>query len=585
MARTERVRKPRMRQCVLGLGLAVSVVLAGCTALIEDGSGTESDAPAGSGGSGGGRPGEVPLDPETGLPANCGAQTDVPAPAPLLRLTNREYENSVRDLFPGLALPTAVLPADNFDEGFDTLSSAQAVSPSLIEALDKHAALVASNVVAQLPRVVPCSQNGSAEEARCGTEFLTQLLARAYRRPAAADELARAQQLFDSARTSWGFSKAVELSVRGVLKTPQFLYRLELGTAEPERPGSLRLTGHELASRLSYLFWDSIPDAELTRAASSGELDTDAGIELQARRMLDDPRTRTALATFHGQWLRFEKMRDLKKSSADYPKYRDATAAALRASAEQYVSYLFWQRGDFRSLFTDSKAFVNDELAWIYGLPPTGSSTLTLVDVDKTQRAGILTLAGLLAGFAHETSDAPVLRGVFVLDRLLCDSPPPPPKGVPPLQTESDAGGPMTTRQILEQTHVKAECLACHNAIDGIGFGFGHYDAVGAYRTQERGLRVDATSELKGTLDADGPFEGAIELAERLAESKQAQACVAQQLLRYSLGLSKTEVNACALTSTVQRFASSGLQFRELLLGYVTSAAFRRRPVIDTVTP
>jgi hypothetical protein len=471
------------------------------------------------------------------------------------------------------------------DEGFDTLSSAQAVSPSLIEALDKHAAAVGGAVVAQLPRVVPCSQKGAAEEARCGSEFLAQLLARAYRRPAASEELARAQQLFDTARTSWGFAKAVELSVRAVLKTPQFLYRLEVGAPDPETPGSLRLTDHELASRLSYLFWDSIPDAELTRAASSGELSTEAGIERQALRMLDDPRTRAAMSTFHGQWLRFEKMRDLKKSGADYPKFRDATASALRASAEQYVSYLFWERGDFQSLFTDTKAFVNDELSWIYGVAAPGSSALTLVDVDRTQRAGILTLAGLLAGFAHETSDAPVLRGVFVLDRLLCDSPPPPPKGVPPLQTESDAGGPMTTREIVEKTHVKAECVACHDAIDGIGFGFGHYDAVGAYRTHERGLVVNAKSEIRGTLDADGSFEGAVELAQRLARSKQAQACVAQQLLRYSLGLSKTEVDACALSSTVQRFSSSGLKFRELLLGYVTSAAFRRRQVIDAVQP
>lgn len=566
---------------MLEVGLAVGITLTGCTAMIEDGSGAAPVSPA-AGGSGGGRPAEVPLDPQTGLPSNCGEQTALPAPAPLLRLTNREYQNTVRDLFPELTVPAAVLPADNHDEGFDTLSSAQAVSPTLIEALDEHAAKVAAAVVAALPRVVPCSQNGAAQEAQCGAEFLSELLARAYRRPPASDELARAQQLFDAARTSWGFAKAVELSVRGVLKTPQFIYRLELGAKEPEQPGSLRLTGHELASRLSYLFWDSMPDAELTRAATSGELDSEAGVERQAARMLDDPRTRTALATFHSQWLRFEKMRDLKKSSADYPKFRDATAAALRASAEQYVSYLFWQRGDFRGLFTDTKAFVNDELAWIYGVPATGSTTLSLVDVDKTQRAGILTLAGLLAGFAHETSDAPVLRGVFVLDRLLCDSPPPPPKGVPPLQTEFEGGAAMTTREILEKTHVNSGCVGCHDAIDGVGFGFGHYDAVGAYRTHERGLVVNAASELKGTLDADGKFEGAVELAERLSQSKQAQACVAQQLLRYSLGLSKTELNACALSSTVQRFSASGLKFRELLLGYVTSAAFRRRQTIDT---
>ncbi|HMJ14808.1 MAG TPA: DUF1592 domain-containing protein, partial [Polyangiaceae bacterium] len=497
---------PQSWRRAFAIGIASSLVLMGCTAEIDT-SPAAGSAGDGSGGTGG-QPAEVPLDPQTGLPQNCDPNQELAAPAPLLRLTNREYQNSVRDLFPELSLPAAELPADNLDEGFDTLASAQALSPTLIEAYDKHAAAVAGAVSSQLARVLPCSQNGAAQEARCATEFLGKLLGRAYRRPPAADELARAQQLFDSARTSWGFAKAVELSVRGVLKTPQFLYRLETGTSDPERSSSLSLTGHEVASRLSYLFWDSMPDAELTRAAGAGELDTEAGIEQQAQRLLDDPRTRTALSTFHAQWLRFEKMRDLKKSSADYPKFREATAASLRASAEQYVSYLFWQRGDFRSFFTDTQAFVNDDLAWIYGLPPSGSATLALKEIDKTQRAGILTLAGLLAGFAHETSDAPVLRGVFVLDRLLCDSPPPPPKGVPPLQTEPGGGAPMTTREILEKTHVNSACVSCHDAIDGVGFGFGHYDAVGAYRTTERGQPVNASSELKGTLDADGKFTG-----------------------------------------------------------------------------
>lgn len=559
--------------------VSIALGIAGCSAVI-DGSGGLPSGTGGSGAGAGSDPSNSPLDPATGLPSACDPTQVLAAPAPLLRLTNLEYANSVRDLFPTLSIPAPNLPPDNHDEGFDTLASAQATSPALIEAFDAQAAAVSKLVAQNLAPILPCSQTAPVDEVKCGTQFIQALLPRAYRRAPTQDELTRVTQLFTTARTSWGFGKAIELLVRAVLNAPQFLYRIEIGSATPDRPDSTPLTGAELAARLSYLFWDAPPDAALAQAAASGELGTAAGVESQARRLLNDPRAHQALSVFTSQWLRFEKMNNLTKSQALFPSFTASTAASLRSAAATYVDYLLWQRGDFQSFFLDDHAFVNDDLAPLYGVPAPGSSKLTLVATDRTERAGILTLAGLLAGFAHETSDAPVLRGVFVLDRLLCDAPPPPPKGIPPLAADVPGAPAMTTRQKVEITHVTPACMGCHEAIDGIGFGFEHYDAIGRYRTLENGLPVDAKSELKNTLDADGPFDGAVELAQKLARSKQAQACVARQLYRYSLGLSKQQVNACTLASTVQRFASSGLDFRELLVGYVTSDAFRRRPII-----
>jgi hypothetical protein len=273
-------------------------------------------------------------------------------------------------------------------------------------------------------------------------------------------------------------------------------------------------------------------------------------------------------------------MATLVKSPTLFPHFDDAAASALRASADDYVDYLFWQRGTLASFFTDAKAFVNDVIAPIYGVAAPGSSDLVLVDVDPRQRAGILTHAGILAGFAHETTDAPVLRGVYVLDRFLCSSPPPPPKGVPQLAGEMPGDQPMTTRQRLEQTHVKPACAGCHTFIDGIGFGFSAYDAIGAYRTEEMGLPIDASGVLPASTDVAGPFEGAVELGQRLARSAEVQACVAQEWYRYALGLATSDVSFCAVRRVVERARPSGFDMRELLVALVQDDIFRRRSIV-----
>jgi hypothetical protein len=324
-----------------------------------------------------------------------------------------------------------------------------------------------------------------------------------------------------------------------------------------------------------------MPDEALLAAAASGSLDNAGGVEAEARRMLADSRARNSVATFHSQWLRFEKMDNLSKSDALFPDFDDRTAQSLRDSTARYLEHMFWEQGTLDALLTDTTAFVNDDLAPIYGVESPGTSELTLVDVNPEQRSGVLTQAGLMAGFAHETADAPVLRGVFVLSRLLCDAPKPPPQGIPPLTEGSVGDAPMTTRQRLELTHENAACASCHDSIDGIGFAFGNYDALGAWRETDNGLPVDAEGELTGTRDVDGTFVGAVALGSRLAESEQVQSCVAEQWYRYALGVAAQDVDACALRSTVETFRDSGNDLRELLIALVSSEAFRRRTIIS----
>lgn len=519
------------------------------------------------------------IDPKTGVPSRCGDNQVLAAPAPLLRLTNQEYLNTLRDLFPGVALPSLNLPSDNKDDGFDTMAIAQSASAPLVEAYFNYAGDVAVAAVSKVADFVPCAAEATSADS-CGQDFPKQFAEKAYRRPVTDSEHTRLAALFATAKQSFGLSKAIEVTIRGVLQSAAFLYRPEFGARDQVENGTTLLSPYEMASRLSYLFWDTLPHSGLLKAAESGELGTGEGVRAQAKRLLADPRAKAAVARYHSQWLRFEKLEGLKKSPTLFPNFSATTAGALRESTARYVDHLFWEKRSLGAWFTDDHAFVNDALAPLYGVASPGAE-LALVQVSSAQRAGILTQAGLLAGFAHETSGAPVLRGVFVLSRLLCSEPAPPPPNIPALTDPKPTDAPKTTRQHLEETHSGPACIGCHETIDGMGFGFEHYDAVGAYREQDNGLPVDATGVLKHTVDADGPFNGAVELGKKLGQSVQVQACVTKQWARYALGATLDDIDDCAIKQAIEQLQASGGDLQELLPALLASDAFRRRTVIE----
>jgi hypothetical protein len=238
------------------------------------------------------------------------------------------------------------------------------------------------------------------------------------------------------------------------------------------------------------------------------------------------------------------------------------------------VDYAFWTQDSLGTLLNDSHAFVNDSLAPIYGLPAPGSSDLQLVSLDPTQRAGVLTQAGLLAGLANTVNDSPVQRGLLILNSFLCAAPPPPPAGVNTTPPAFDPSMPTTTRQRMETQHALGSCAACHTQMDSIGFAFENYDALGQWRTQDSGLSVDASSNLAGT-DVDGTFVGAPALMQKLSQSEQVARCVSYQWLRYSLGLDKTQVDLAAAQAVADTFVATGGAFSELLVAIAKSDYFR----------
>jgi hypothetical protein len=498
--------------------------------------------------------------------------------SPLSRMTALQYNNTLRDLFAPLAVPAQDVPADIPVESFDNNAGVQTPSAALIEAYQASADAVAAAATGSAG-FLGCVAVDRAGEDACAAQFLGTFLPRAFRRPVTAAELSDFTGFYAATRTDGSdFTTAMTVTLSAVLQSPEFLYRVEIGTPIPGRSGAVALTPYEVASRLSYFLWNTMPDAVLLDAAASGALSTRDGVRAQAERMLNDAQARAAVANFHRQFLRLDTIAGLTKDSTLFPAFSDATVRSLKASTAQYVDDLFFSGGSFTALMTDDHAWVDDQLAAIYGVPSPGPG-LTRVQVDGTQRSGVLTQAGLMAAFAHATADSPVLRGVFVLRNVICEDLPPPPPGVNTSPPAASTGMAMTTRQAFASQHEQGSCASCHHTIDGIGFGFEHYDAIGAWRTEDSGLSVDATGWFTASYDPalSGTFDGAVELGQKLARSPIAQACLVKNWLHYALGVDHHGIDSKGLAPIVAAFQGAQLDMHTLVIAVATSDAFNTR--------
>ncbi len=514
-------------------------------------------------------------------PSNDEPTAPAYGPAPLARLSAFEYEQSIADLFPGLELPNVVLPIDATVSGFDNDSNSQSPTPLLIETYRSAAIAIASAAVGQLDAFLPCAPSTPDEELDCAATFIERFGRRVYRRPLTEVESAKLRELYALERAQDSFAASIQLLIEIFLQSPKFLYRLELGSGEAIQDSAVPLTSYEVATRLSYLLWGSPPDETLLDAAAAGALTDAASIETHARRLMADDRARVGVRNFYRQWLEYDALGELVKSEELFPEFNAEVARSMRQSLRAFVDHAVWEEGSLSALLLDSRAFVDDELAPLYGVDSPGGDGQTLVDLDPAERAGLLTQVGFLAAMANETADAPVQRGVFVLDRLLCQRPPPAPADVildvPPF----DPDQPATTRQRIAMTHEQGTCAACHKSIDGVGFAFSHYDAIGQWRVLDNELPVDGSGWLTGTSDVDGEFYGAPELSRLLASSEQVARCVTAHWLSYAYRVPRAELDRELVTALSADFAASGYDLRELLVHVVTSAAFTHRAALQ----
>jgi hypothetical protein len=324
-----------------------------------------------------------------------------------------------------------------------------------------------------------------------------------------------------------------------------------------------------------------MPDEALFAAAEAGELSSDDGLRKHALQLLKDPRARPILTGFFAEWLRLYSLEQLALDPATFPELDEAMRADLDRSAQLYLDKVLWEDDSYQSLATGHFGFVNDRLAPLFGVEQPGTDELVLVQLPPDQRSGVLTQPALLAATSHGIAHSPIYRGVTMLENILCSKIPAPPPGILNdfEQIDAPTGDVCTVRDQIAKTHTVGEgCQGCHAAIDGAGFTFENYDALGRYRTTENGCAVDASGSFPGTL---GDVTDAIDMASKLADSDEAATCMASNLYRYALGRSEVSGDQCYVEAIRDAMRDSGGSLQEMVIALVMSPAFRNRPAGD----
>ena len=522
-----------------------------------------------------------------GLPPPIALPTATVGPSPLRRLSDGEYLNALHDLFPALSLSLPALPPDVPVAGFDNAAEAQEPSDVLVaryEAIANLYAEAATADAASVSALAGCDDWSTPElAAACGAQFVDRMGGRLFRRPIAASEHDRFLLRFQAWAAAVDFAGAAQLTLSAMLQSPQFLYRAE-PLAPTLAPGTaVPVEGYAMATRLSFFLWESVPDDLLLAAAARDELRTDAQLRAQAERMLADDRALRVLWSFPRQWLGLDRIlldEHSARTPAVDPQWTAATQASAFTETQIFVQNVLAQGGTFRDLLTSRRAWVDPEMARIYGVPaPADAGTFAEVTLPESERAGLLTRTAFLAGYSHRGATSPPVRGNGIQLRLLCELPISPPPGVDTSQPTLPPGsGPQTNRMLFEARTAPGFCQGCHAGLNGFGFGFEHYDAAGHYQTTDDTLPVDATGKISGT-DVDGPFDGAIALSEALARSQVVHDCATTELVRFALGRAPADVEGPMVAALAKGFLQSGGDLRALLVAMVLAPSFRMQLV------
>jgi hypothetical protein len=554
-----------------GASAGTGGVMAGTGGVGGAGTGGAGGTAAGTGGSAagagtGGGAGEPPI--------SC--DMTVPGVAPIRLLTHVQYDNTVADLLGDETGPSASFPAENEVAGFRNNVASNQVNPRLVESYQTAAeSLAMTAVTTRLEELAPCSD--SAGSAACGHDFIIAFGERAFRRPLDEDEAAVFDELFLDTLPQ-GYPKAIELVLRAMLQSPQFIYRVDASRAPTEETGAIALGPYELGARLALFLTNSTPDDTLLAAAANGGLVSEADIEAQARRLLASPKARGMAADFMHQWLGMGRLDGAAREAADVSAGPIELVPDWKASLTAFLEDAVFEQGTVSALFTSPTIYVTPKLAPLYGAPVPDSGVEAFA--RNGERYGILTQPALMALLAHADQSAPVLRGAFVRERLMCVEVQPPPPDVNP--TPPDVDPSATTRERFRQHTADPYCAGCHVLIDGIGWNFEQFDQFGRFRETEHGLAIDTTGQIVETGDPelDGDLTGVAELAGRLAASSRVRDCVATQWYRYAMGRVEETADTCSLETAKERFAAGGGKFEDLLVGIVLSDAFRYRPAM-----
>jgi hypothetical protein len=532
---------------------------------------------------------EAVLGEHRGVPAGPGRVT-------IRRLNRAEYNNTIRDLLGVDFHPADDFPSDDVGYGFDNIGDVLTLPPLLLE---KYLAAAASTsrraIVARedsrrssgsLPeshwRIMIREPASAAEAPEAARSILERFATRAYRRPVTSDEVARLVGFVELAlKNGDSFERGIQLAVQAALVSPHFLFRVELdsgsrdaGQDAPGRERSEPIGEFEVASRLSYFLWSSMPDPELFRLAAEGKLRARETLAQQVRRMLRDPKARALVDNFAGQWLHVRGLKAASPDRAQFPGFDEPLRAAMLRETELFFADVMREDRSILDFLDADFTYLNERLARHYGVAGVSGDRFRRVRLSDRARGGLLSQASILTVTSNPNRTSPVKRGKWVLEQILGTPPPPPPPEVPELKETAKGQAIVSLRRRMEQHRASASCAVCHNRLDPIGFGLENYDAIGAWREREGDEPIDAS----GTILAGDSFHGPKELKAILrSRPREFGRCLTEKMLTYALGRGLRDADRGAVARIVEDLAANQFRFSVVVLGIVTSDPFLKR--------
>jgi mono/diheme cytochrome c family protein len=433
-----------------------------------------------------------------------------------------------------------------------------------------------------LARIYTCGHLNGEHEPACVRRIMTSLARRAFRRPVTSAELTKYIELVHTAQEQEAsFDEGLAVGIQALLVSPEFLFRIERDRPRIGTATSYRIGQHELASRLSYFLWASMPDDELRRAADLGTLRNPQVLTTQVRRMLRDPKARTLAENFAGQWLQFRALESVTRDRERFPDFEDYLKLSMRRETELFVEHIIREDRSILDFIDGTYSFINERLARHYGIPNVSGPEFRRVDLTGSHRGGVVTQGSVLTVSSYATRTSPVLRGKWILENLLDAPPPDPPADVPNLD-EKGIGTTASVRAQLEEHRKDPTCASCHRRMDPLGFGLENFDAVGAWRTMDGKLPIDAS----GLLPDGRTFTGPEELRTILTADRDKFArALTSKLLTYALGRGLELYDARTVKLIASRLLAKQYRFSALVLEIVNSLPFQaRRPAAAAAT-
>lgn len=490
------------------------------------------------------------------------------------RLTESEYRHSIADIFGPTIKINARFEPERREEGLLAIgSTVLSLTSSGFEQYFALAGSIADQVLGENNRsaVVPCEPMAAdrADES-CTRKFIERYGELLFRRPLSNAEIAsRLETASAGTKQTGDFHAGLKLALTSLLVAPEFLFRIETAEPDPDHAGQYRLDAHTKAARLSFLVWDSTPDAELLGTARSGAIHSDSVLKQQLQRLVSSPRFDAGARAFFTDMLQLDGFDNLVKDAAIYPKFNQAVSdSAKEQMLKATVDLLVHKQADYRTLFTSNETFINRPLASIYNVPyPSADEWTRYTFSNSSGRSGILTDVGFLSLFAHPGTSSPTRRGIKVLEIFLCQATPNPPANVDFSKVQDSTKGTVRGRLL---DHMENEgCSGCHKRTDPIGLALEHFDGLGQHRTVENGVPIDVSADLK-----EIQIEGAQGLGQYLHDNPRTAECLVRNVYSYGVGAKTYGRDRPYLSAQTRQFAEKGYRLPELFVQIASTPEF-----------